>query len=94
MTAREGTALFGQLPISEFGALRESRALEAVMRPTRTILVNPLSAAREYFGTVGIAQMQCVGCGVMTSAAAAPSGCSAKYRSTGSMNLSYVGTGN
>ncbi len=35
------------------------------MRPTRTILVNPLSAAREYFGTVGIAQMQCVGCGVM-----------------------------
>ena len=35
------------------------------MRPTRTILVNPLSAAREYLRTVSIAQMQCVSCGVM-----------------------------
>src|SRR5580704_3475089 len=65
MSVREGTALFGQLPISEFGALRESRALEPVMRPTCTVFIHPLSAAREYFGTVCIAQMQCVRGGVM-----------------------------
>ena len=63
------------------------------MRPPCAVLIDALPAAWKYLGAVDVAQLQDFGCCVINVACGAPSGCSARYRSTGSMNWSYVGTG-